>query len=128
MATFLSEAWLADHHDPAAAALAAAGHAMRLQHVVTGAPGGEVRFASIVGPDATVEEVTGTIADPDLTLTAASGDALAMLRGEVSANVAYMRGRLKVAGHTGRLLELLDAAGGPAYEAARADLSARTET
>lgn len=128
MAAFLSQAWTAAASDPTAAAMAAAGRPIRVQHVLTGGPDGEVRLGSVVDAAGSVETVAGDVAEPDVTLTLAVADALTILRGDVSPNVAYMRGRLKAAGHTGRLLELLAEADGPVYDEVRAALWERTET
>lgn len=127
MAAFLSDGWAAEASDPAAAAMAAGGRPIRVQHVLTGGPDGEVRIGSVVDAAGSVETVAGEIADPDVTITLAAADALTILRGDVSPNVAYMRGRLKAAGHTGRLLELLAEADGPVYDDVRAALWERTQ-
>ena len=80
MATLGSAAWLELPHDPAAAALVAAGGAadgpLRVQYVIGGTPDGEVRYASEVAADGTLTETVGDIADPDVTLTIAYPDAV----------------------------------------------------
>lgn len=127
MAAFLSAEWLDAPHDPAATVLAAASEAVRVQYVVSGGPDGEVRFASVVEADGSISEPVGEIADADVTLTLPAAEALAILRGEVSANASFMRGRTKVAGRTGPLLRILAASQGPAYDAARAAIAASTD-
>jgi putative sterol carrier protein len=131
MATLGSTTWLAEPHDPLAAAFVAGGRAadgpVRVQYVIGGTPDGDVRFGTEITSDGTVNEVIGDLTDPDVTLTIAYADALAIVRGEVSPNASFMRGRTKVAGHTGQLLRLLAAGSGDAYEAARAELAARTD-
>ena len=127
MAVLGSPAWLEQAHDPAAAVLAAAGDAVRVQYVVPAGPDGEVRYATVVAADGSIDEPAGDIADPDVTLTITYPEAVAIVHGEVSPNASFMRGRTKVAGHTGVLLRLLAAAQDPAYEAARTELAARTD-
>lgn len=127
MAILGSLAWLEQAHDPTAPVLAATGDAVRVQYVVPGGPDGEVRYATVVSADGSIDEPTGEIADPDVTLTITYPEAVAIVHGEVSPNASFMRGRTKVAGHTGVLLRLLAASQEPAYEAARAQLAARTD-
>lgn len=135
MATLGSPEWLAQSREPAAAGLAdqaddgggRVAAPLRVQYVVTGTPSGDVRYATVVDEDGSVSEPVGEIDDPDVTLTTKYRDALAVVRGEVSPNVSYMRGRTKVAGHTGQLVRLLAASSGHAYDTARAELAARTD-
>ena len=126
MAVLGSPEWLAEPHDPAAPGLVAAGVAIAVQYVVPGGPDGEVRFGTRVAADGAVDELSGDVDDPDVTLTITHPEFVAIVRGEVSPNVSFMRGRTKVAGHTGQMLRLLQASQGDAYEAARAELAGRT--
>jgi putative sterol carrier protein len=122
---YLSTEWLADPVDPAAEALAARGGSMRIVRVVSKAPDGEARFAAVVG-DGTVR-YEASVDDPDVVLTDTYPNALAILRGELDPNAAFVRGQTKVAGETGPLLELLAATKDPAYEEARARLEAAVD-
>ena len=65
--------------------------------VAAGGPEGDAKCAVVLesGRDAT------------LTLTVPFTDAAAIARGELDPSVAYMQGRLKAAGDTGALLNLL---------------------
>lgn len=126
MAAYLSDEWLAGPHDPMAAAAAAAGIDVRVLHVVTGGPQKELRHASAAAADGSVETLA-VDDDVDLTLTCAFADGLALARGEVMPNVAYMRGRLKAAGDTGLLLRVLKACEGEAYAAASGEVAERID-
>jgi hypothetical protein len=126
MASYLSEEWLAGAHDPMATAAANAGIDVRIVQVVTGGPQKELRFASRASADGEVEPVAGD-GEADLTLTCAFVDGLSMARGELSPNVAYMRGRLKAAGHTGLLLQVLAACESDVYATASRELAERTD-
>ena len=123
MTAYLSEAWLADPRDPAAEALAAAGGAIRFRRVVSGAPDGEVRLDVSVADG---QVAYGEVADDDLdvTLTDTYANALAIVRGDLDPNAAFMRGQTKVAGDTGPLLDLLAATRSERYEQARAEVAA----
>jgi len=63
----------------------------------------------------------------ELSLTLPWADAVAVARGELDANAAYMQGRLKTNGPTGPLLALLAGMQSPAGAAARDRLAADTE-
>lgn len=108
MTAYLSAAWLQDARDPAAEALAATGATASIGRIVTGAPDGEARFTARVGGGVVVYE-EGVSDDVDLSLTDTYANAVALLRGDEDANALFMRGRTKVAGNTGVLLDLLAA-------------------
>ena len=127
MAAFLSEAWLAEVRDPLAVAAADAGLATSIQHVVTGAPGGEVRYGTVVAADGSLTPVVGDVADAEVALTDTYANAVKLLRGELDPNAAFMSGVTKVAGHTGRLLDVLAASQREAYGSARTELAAATD-
>lgn len=127
MARYLSTEWLDDPCDPLAEARArSGGGALRVGRVVSGAPDGDVRFtASIV--DGEVRYEVGSVDDAEVTLTDTYPNAVALLRGELDPNAAFVRGQTKVAGPTGPLLDLLAAAGTEAYVRQREAALAATE-
>lgn len=118
MAAYLSEAWLAEPVDPACEALAAAGGRGTIARVISGAPDGEARFVAEVG-EGGVHYRSGAADDADLTLTDTYANAVAVLRGDLDPNAAFMRGQTKVAGDTKLLLDLLAATKTPPYQQAR---------
>jgi len=128
VAGYLSQAWFHGDHDPMAVAAADAGLTLRLQHVVTGGPAKETRYGTVVAADQALETVAGNLSDADLTFTCAFADGLALSSGDITPNTAYMRGRLKAAGHTGLLLQVLAACEGSAYKTASAEVAARTDS
>jgi putative sterol carrier protein len=62
-----------------------------------------------------LDSAPGVIDAPDATLTLTWDDALALHRGELNPNVAFMRGRMKVAGSMAAMIALLPAAATDAY-------------
>ena len=123
MTAYLSTDWLAEARDPAAEALAALGGEIRLRRVVSGAPDGDVRLdVTVAGGSVSYGELADD--DLDVTLTDTYANALAMVRGELDPNAAFMRGQTKVAGTTGPLLDLLAATRDERYEQARAEVAA----
>jgi putative sterol carrier protein len=98
---FLSDAWLADLD-----AAAQASHALRrastagkltVQQVVTGGPDGDTAFA-IRLVDGTVSVQRGVVDDADVTFTQDHETAVGIGTGELSAQAAFMAGRLRVGG------------------------------
>ena len=102
MARFLSPAWL---DDLAAAAAGAAGpddEPFTLQQVVLGDP--DVAWAVTVGAGKVAVEV-GRHDSATVTFTQDAATAAAIHRGELSAQAAFMTGRLRVGGDVRVLLE-----------------------
>jgi hypothetical protein len=84
----------------------------RIRCEVTGGDDGDVVVGWILrdgrpGPD---DGATGL---PEVTLTVTADDAVAVVRGELDPNVAFMQGRLKVAGAMEPVLAMLARAGTP---------------
>jgi hypothetical protein len=125
MARYLSDAWLdAELVDPLAEAAATLGATVAFSRAVSGAPDGEARYTARVA-DGSVRYALGLADDVDVALIDTYANARSMVRGELTPNVAFMRGQTKVAGSSGRLFELLAGADEPAYaEACSALVSA----
>lgn len=126
MTAYLSTDWLAQASDPASEALAAAGGSATVARIVTGAPDGELRFTARIADGAVAYE-EGAAEDADLSLTDTYANAVALLTGEADANALFMRGRTKVAGSTGVLLDLLAATRTDRYREVRAQVAASAE-
>ncbi|MCU1371216.1 MAG: hypothetical protein JWO77_2410 [Ilumatobacteraceae bacterium] len=126
MTAYLSADWLAEACDPASEALAAAGGSATIARVVTGTPDGELRFTARIA-DGTVAYEAGSAEEADLSLTDTYANAVALLTGEADPNALFMRGRTKVSGSTGVLLDLLAATRSDRYREAQAALAAAVE-
>lgn len=104
MAAFLSDAWVAALD--AAARRASVPDDVRLvvQQVVVGDRGLETAYAiRIEGGTAAV--TAGRVDDADVTFTQDQATAIAIARGELSAQVAFMSGRLRVGGDIRRVID-----------------------
>jgi len=108
MAKFLSSQWA----DDALNALngsddvrgAIKGVELCIQQVVTGAPDGEVSYwTKFAG--GSVTGAIGEASDADVTITSDYETAVAMNKGELNAQAAFMQGKLKVTGNMGKLLQ-----------------------
>jgi hypothetical protein len=98
VASYLSGEWF----EQLGAAMAPAEQAPQegelvLQHVVTAAPGGEVRYHVRVA-HRVVSIGRGQAPDPDVTFTEDYATAAAIARGELRASAALMAGRIRVGG------------------------------
>lgn len=128
MAAFLTQEWLDLHRSIGASLPAAPALSARIQFVIAGSPEGDVKLAMVVTDGLVTESSLGTDGDADLTLTIKYPDAVNLLRGERDPNAAFMQGKIKVAGPTGPLLDLLSLSITAERVAARSELSAQTET
>lgn len=134
--SFLSSDWTA-----ALVAICATGAApegervardLEVDQIVTGGPDGDVvvRYRLVGGRVDRCEVVAGkTPPAPkaEVVLTTPHRDALALVRGELDLNAAFMAGQMKVAGATGPLLDLLAWSQRPEVSAWREALSAATD-
>jgi alkyl sulfatase BDS1-like metallo-beta-lactamase superfamily hydrolase len=127
LAAYLSQAWLDRAVELAASVPGEPGVAIRIQQVLTGGPDGEVKYWTVIHDGRTVEQRLGQTDDPDVTLTSTYADSLAVQHGELDVSVAFMQGRLKVAGDMAKVLQLLPLSGRPEWQQAQAALAAETE-
>lgn len=104
MAEFLTEAWVAELDATARAATLPEDLRLVVQQVVLSARGLETAYAiRIEGGRASV--VSGRVEGADLTFTQDHATAVAIARGELSAQVAFMAGRLRVGGDVQQVME-----------------------
>ena len=97
MATFLSDDWLDELAAVARDAALPVMPRLALQQVVPDGPAGEVAYALVVD-SGRVEVHRGRVAKPDLVITQDRATAEAIHRGELSAQAAFMQGRLRLGG------------------------------
>jgi putative sterol carrier protein len=108
MAKFLSQEWA----DEVLSALNASddvksatkGVQLCIQQVVTGAPDGDTSYWTKFD-DGSVSGSVGDASDADVTITQEYETAVAMAKGELNAQAAFMQGKLKVTGNMGKLLQ-----------------------
>lgn len=127
MATFLTQEYLDLEAELAPSATVAPTGSARIQHVVSAAPDGEIRYVSTLVGGRLTGQVLGEADDADATVTTTYPDAVRILQGDLDANAAFMSGRVKVAGSTGKLLAYLAATSGEGYDPVRRALAERTE-
>lgn len=97
MADFLTDAWLDELSSAAEAAELPPMPPLALQQVVPDGPAGEVAYALVVD-EGRVRVHRGRVDGPDLVFTQDRATAEAIHRGELSAQAAFMQGRLRLGG------------------------------
>jgi putative sterol carrier protein len=104
---FLSDEWFGLVQSCAASLPEIPGASLTMQHLVSGSPAGKVQCVVDVRDGRVVEARSGKQADAACTVTWTYEDAVALLRGELNPDVAFMQGRLKVDGdYVGLMLRL----------------------
>ncbi len=103
------------------------GLSARIQYEVTGGPDGDVSYYCILEDGRLQSSAGGRVESPDVTITAPWADSVAMEQGDLDPNVAFMQGRMKVAGSMGVMMALLPAARTPEYKALRRRIAEITE-
>ena len=97
MAEFLTDEWLEELDAVARAAHVQMASRLVLQQVVPDGPGGEVAYALVLD-HGRVQVERGRVENPDLVFTQDRATAEAIHRGELSAQAAFMQGRLRLGG------------------------------
>jgi hypothetical protein len=97
VAEFLTDEWFAEVEAAARAADVDVAPRLVLQQVVPDGPAGEVAYAVVVDAGK-VEVQRGRVEAPDLVFTQDRATAEAIHRGDLSAQAAFMQGRLRLGG------------------------------
>jgi putative sterol carrier protein len=127
MTKWLSTEWFDQTRTMAADQPERPGLSARIQYQITGGPEGDVSYFWILEDGHLRSSATGTVDAPDVTLTIVWDDAAAMQRGEIDPNVAFMQGRMKVAGSMGVMMALLPVTNTPEYQDLRRRIAEVTE-
>jgi predicted lipid carrier protein YhbT len=126
MVAYLSQEWLDLQRERLGALPERPGATARVQYVVTGAPGGDVRYRQVVVDGRLEESVLGVDPDAEVTFTQRYDDAVEIVRGELDASAAFMQGRVKVVGDMGKVMALMPVTQSAEYRAAVADVAEHT--
>lgn len=102
------------------------GPSVRLQLVVTGAPGGEARYWCVVDRGRLAESGLGDLDQPEVTITLKHAEAVGIQKGEQDLNAGLMAGRVKVAGSLAKLMSLLPLTASAAFAASEAAVASGT--
>jgi len=127
MAKYLTQEWLDQSRALAAGQRERPGASVRLNHVVTGGPGGEVQYHWVLDNGRLLEGRLGLLEDGEVTMTTAWADSVRIAKGELDLNAAFMQGKVKVTGNLAKLMALLPLTGDPEYQELQARIREVTE-
>lgn len=127
MAKYLTQEWLDESRELAKDQPERAGASAKMQYVVTGGPDGDVKYYWVLENGKLLESQLGEIADADFTMTSTYDDSVAIAKGTLDANAAFMQGKMKVAGNTGKLMALMPLTMSPEYKELQEKIRAITE-
>jgi predicted lipid carrier protein YhbT len=127
VAVFLSPEWVELQPRLAGDLPERPGASARLQIVVSGAPEGEVAYVQQIEDGRLTATSLGRDDTADVTLAQTHADAVAIARGDLDANAAFMQGRVKVTGNMGSLMALMPLTQSSEYQAFLAALAAQTD-
>ncbi len=127
MAKYLTQEWLDLQQELGASFPEKPGASARMQSVVTGAPGGDAKYHTVIEDGKVLESSMGEDPDAEFTLTTAYDDSVRIAKGELDANAAFMQGKVKVTGNMGKLLTLMPLTQSPEYKDISAKVADQTE-
>ena len=127
MAKYLTQEWLDESRELAKDQPERAGASAKMQYVVTGGPDGDVKYYWVLENGKLLESQLGEIADADFTMTSTYDDSVAIAKGELDANAAFMQGKMKVTGNMGKLMQLMPLTMSPEYQELGEKVRAITE-
>jgi putative sterol carrier protein len=104
---WLTQEWLDESKRLAETQPERPGASARLQYVITDGPEGDIQYYWIVLDGRLAENRLGELSDAEVTMTETYEDAMALQKGELDANAAFMQGRVKVTGDVNKLMSLL---------------------
>jgi putative sterol carrier protein len=127
VAKYLTQEWLDESRELAKDQPERAGASAKMQYVVSGGPDGDIKYYWVLENGKLLESSLGEIADADFTMTSTYDDSVAIAKGELDANAAFMQGKMKVTGNMGKLMQLMPLTMSPEYQALGEKIRAITE-
>jgi putative sterol carrier protein len=127
MPKYLSQEWLDTQREIAQEFPERPGATAHLQYLVTGAPGGDIRYFWVIENGKVLQDSLGEDPDAEVNLTLSYDDSVKMQKGELDETAAFMQGRLKATGNMGKLMSLMPLTQSPEYKAIKEKITAVTE-
>jgi predicted lipid carrier protein YhbT len=123
---YLTQEWLDESRALAQDQPERPGASATMQFVVTGAPDGDIKYYWKIENGRLADSSLGELPDAEVTLTTTYQDSVAIQKGELDANAAFMQGKTKVTGNMGRLMQLMPLTMSPEYKALQEKVQAIT--
>lgn len=128
MPRYVSQEWLDRQRELQQAIRPRAGATARVQYRLTDAPGGgEILYAADVRDGRVASQRLGADPRAEVTMSSSYADSVAMLRGELTPNSAFMAGRVKVTGDVSKISPLMPITQSAEYRGHIAQLLAETQ-
>ena len=127
MAKYLTQEWLDLQKQLAQEFPERPGATARMQYSVSGGPDGDVKYYCVIENGKILENTLGEDPQAEFTLSQNYADAVAMSKGELDANAAFMQGKVKVTGNMGKLMSLMPLTQSAEYKDIQAAVAAQTE-
>ena len=127
MARYLTQEWLDEARKLAQDQPERPGASATMQFVVTGGPEGDIKYYWKLHDGVLAEASLGELPDAEITLTSAYQDSVAVQKGELDANAAFMQGKTKVTGNMAKLMSLLPLTNAPEYKQLQTEIQAITQ-
>lgn len=99
----------------------------RMAYVVSGSPEGDIKYYQMIENGKVLEQSLGDCADADFTMAISWADSVAIQKGELDPNAAFMQGRMKVTGNMAKLMALMPLTNSPEYRAIQVAIRNQTE-
>ena len=127
MAKYLSQEWLDGARELAKDQPERPGATATMQFVVTGGPDGDIKYYWVLENGKLLEASLGELDGAEVTMTTGYADSVAIQKGEIDANAAFMQGKTKVTGNMGKLMQLMPLTMSPEYQALQTKIRETTE-
>ena len=127
MPKYLTQEWLDTQREIAQEFPERPGATAHLQYLVTGAPGGDIRYFWVIENGKVLQDSLGEDPDAEVNLTLSYDDSVKMQKGELDETAAFMQGRLKATGNMGKLMSLMPLTQSPEYRAIKEKITEQTE-
>jgi putative sterol carrier protein len=112
---FLAQEWFDRFAELGADLPIREGLSLRVNQQVSGGPEGDVKYAWVLEEGRIVSVSSGHLPDAEVSLLATYDDTVAMQRGTLDMNEAFMQGRVKVTGNMAKVMGFLPMASSTDY-------------
>lgn len=127
VAKWLTQEWFDLHLELAETQLYVPGVTVTVQTVITDAPDGDIAYYWIADKGKLVDTRLGSLDQPDVTFITSYESAYLMQIGDLDANTAFTRGKIRAEGDQVKIEELLPGAASQEFKDFGAAVFAKTE-